>query len=117
MWLWSECEHLLFGKTAASVVLRDAIQTLSRRSLLSDDHTVSRYTRKCYFFHAHNQSTAFPAPILMKLKKRWTALCEDLLYRISHILDNKCGKQGQTIMYVPYVQYGCQSCTERPRNM
>jgi len=47
-------------------------QTLPRGPVLSKYHTVSQYTNKFNLIYAHNKSTAFPMPILMKLTNaRW----------------------------------------------
>ena len=42
-------------------------QTSPRRSLLSEYHTVSRYTCTCNLVYTHNKNTAFPAAIFRKL--------------------------------------------------
>jgi hypothetical protein len=52
---------------------------LTRRSLPSKCHTVSRCTSKCNSISAHNKSTAD----CHEARKGSTALCADLLYPLS----------------------------------
>ena len=61
-------QNVIIGKNANGILCDEAYR-VSKTSFASECHKVPQVARKYNFIYDHKESTAFPVPITVKLKK------------------------------------------------